>query len=323
MRHSLMVLALPLVLAATGCASTTPEVSPIEHEQPVMGNHPHLRYFGFVGVDSMWDDPLDDSDKTNYLDETAGFTNIAHLSVFDPAASVADRLRAMQAAGVQAVVDTNPLFYEVVDPPIDETGSGGDHRLRPNYRELWDQWVAANPLEELQSAIACFHLADEPGWTGVQHEELMEQIRCIREAYPWARLMLIEAGYVVGEMQVPTEVDWVGFDYYAIPDPYNDPRFREPLRLLKERRSSPHQRLVMVMETQWHPDYAAYGFPPEAMRGVAMNYWRLADEDPDFIAIIGYSWPGGITNPTQRGARNLPEEVQEFYRQVGAEVTGK
>lgn len=284
---------------------------------------PGLRWFGYAAVDAGWDDPHDGLDKTCYLDEVAGFTNLAGMAVHAPDEAIEERLDAMAQRGVGAALDISVLFYERVVPAAEETGSTVDLRLRRDCRERWQQFLRRNRLAEHAASLACLYLADEPVWNGISGGELAAQAATVRESLSAVPLLVIEAWPVIDRLEVPKQVDWIGFDRYGVPDPEHDPSYREQFRRLKARRSRPDQRMAVVFESQWLPAYGPAGYPPAAMGAVAASYHRLAAEDPEVVALIGYLWPGGLDGATHLGGRQLPEAALQEHRRIGAAITGK
>ncbi len=106
-------------------------------------------------------------------------------------------------------------------------------------------------------------------------------------------------------------------------DPGSDKRYLQNLRDLKSRRTTSEQKIVIVFEAQWMPDYGKAGYQKEAMAELAERYYRLANSDPDVIGMVGFAWPGGLGGPDRFGARNLPESVKAEHRRIGLAITGK
>lgn len=287
------------------------------------GAAPGLRWFGYAAVDAGWDDPHDGVARTCYLDEVAAFTNLAGMAVHAPEEAVGHRLDAMVRNRVAAALDVSALFYERVEPAAEATGSKTDLRLRRDCRERWRRFLGASRLSEHVAALACLYLADEPVWNGISAEELATQAAIVRESLPAVPLLVIEAWPVIDRLVVPTQVDWIGFDRYGVPDPDRDAAYREQFRRLKARRSRPDQRLAVVFESQWLPGYGPAGYPPAAMGAVAASYHRLAISDPEVVALIGYLWPGGLDGREHLGGRQLPEQALAEHRRIGGIITGK
>jgi len=299
----------------------------IKGEKPKNGKQgagaAHLRFFGYAGVDSGLRDPHVGGDKTNYLDEVADFCNIAGLNVYDPAESAAARLDAMSNAGVSAGLDVQAIFFERVNPPVKKTGSKTEYRLRADYKARWDQFRKTSVLDARLASIACFYIADEPVWNGITAKDLATQADLIKATYPSVPLLVIEAPPSINDLVVPKSVDWIGFDRFGTVDPGSDKRYLQNLRDLKSRRTTSEQKIVIVFEAQWMPDYGKAGYQKEAMAELAGRYYRLASSDPDVIGLVGFAWPGGLGGPDRYGARNLPESVKAEHRRIGLTITEK
>lgn len=301
------------MILCTSCGSGTgggDQASPI----------PHLKYFGYVGIDVGYDDPLDAEVKTNYLDETAYFTNIAHIGVSDPSTNIGPRLDAFAAHDVAGLLDLTPIFYEEVVPPIDITGSGVDLRLRSDYIARWNQLRTNSDFASRLSTIGCFYLCDEPTWRGVTASELALQANVIQATYPTVPTLVVEAYPAINLLVIPASVDWIAFDRYFILDPSTDGNYLKDLADLKSKRSSLAQKIVLILDGQWLP---GHGYPETDMAQVATNYYRLASTDPEIVGLIGYLWPGGVDGPTSLGTRNMPIEVQAEHVRIGRAITGK
>lgn len=67
------------------------------------------------------------------------------------------------------------------------------------------------------------------------------------------------------------------------------------------------------------------GVRPADMGAPAASSYRVAASDPDVVALIGYLWPGGIdpAHPGELGARDLPDNVWQIYRQIGRQIIKK
>ncbi len=122
---------------------------------------------------------------------------------------------------------------------------------------------------------------------------------------------------------MPQSIDWVGFDQYGTVDPGQDAMFLANLAALEAKLTRPEQRLVLVPDTLWPPDYVQLGLPPELMGDVTANDLLLALFNPRVVALIGYLWPGGLDSPVQLGARQLPPKAQEKITWIGKFITHK
>ncbi|MDP2921706.1 MAG: S8 family serine peptidase, partial [Candidatus Omnitrophota bacterium] len=269
----------------------------------------HLKYFGFYHVDSYIDDPYDSVNKTNYIDEVKSFTNIAH---YIAASEIKEHLLSMARNNIKPLIDLHEILFV--------GASGFGFKLRPDYKERWNTFLSNADGLDLNS-IAIFYLADEPTSHGISYDELKAAADLIKStpATKLAPLMFVEAG---GRFcnKVPESVDWVGFDQYG-PYPTTD-EYLAALQSLKDRRSRPDQKIVLVMDSQWtgtHQNlYTRNG--EKEMGLIATAYYNLAKSDEDVIAILGFIWPGWGTG--LKGARDLPQSVRDTYEQIGKMIIG-
>lgn len=282
---------------------------------------PSLRYFGYGLVDCGHDDPSDTTAEGNYIAEVASFTNVAQMCVYGPTENIQSRLKLMSRNGVAALLSVQAVFFAGTPDPTQ--GSGMKFSLHPKYRERWKQFVLNNGLHEYHSSIAAFYIVDEPVWNGVSPEDLRLASDSVKASFPSVPTAIVEAPGGIEALQVPTSIDWIGFDHYAVPRPHTDATFRAELALLKSRRSRPSQKILLVMDAQWLPFYGEAGYAESDMAAVATSYYDLARSDPEVIGIIGYLWPGGLDDPLQKGARNLPQPVIDEHRRIGRAITGK
>lgn len=285
------------------------------------GNKNYLKYFGFVLVDVLWDDPLDIETKTNYVDEVADFSNIADILVVNPTENIISRLDIMDKNSVKAMIHLNDVFFEKIDG---NAPSGANYNLRSDYKTRWNSFITTNNLKEHKNKIQVFYLGEEPTWNGITFNELKSASDYIKFTISDIPIMLIEASTVVNTLQIPSSIDWVGFDHYFIKDPKNNTEFLNELSTVKSKLSN-NQKLVLVMDTHYIPEIHKdiSNISKEEMKDVATSYYELAKSEPKVVAIIGYTWPGGFDTPTALGARQLPQSVKDEYQRIGKKITGK
>ena len=281
----------------------------------------HLEHFGFALVDCGFDDPLDGVVKTNYADEVAPFSNIAHLCVFQPTDSIGGRLATFAALQMRAILSIESLFFTLV--PDFGSPSGFRLTLRGDHLARWQQFIALNGSVIDEDTVAAFYLADEPFWNSCPAADLQAVADLVEASHPRIATMIVEAAPALASLVVPTSVDWIGFDHYGVFDPGSDATYLGELDLLKSRRSSTHQRVLLIMEAQWFPAYGTFGVTEDDLGAVALNYYALGQSDPAVIGLIGYLWPGGFDAPDQEGARELPASVQAVYAFLGRQIAGK
>ena len=298
------------------------EESPKPQQVAASKPHGHLKYFGFALIDVGWDDPTDKEKKTNYLDEVAPFSNIADLLVVEPTDDIVDRLQAMAAREVKAILHLHEIFFYLASQGGERSGALYD--LRDDYKKRWDTFVTTNELAKNHTMIQAFYVGEEPTWNGITFEELKSATDYIQATIPGVAVMVVEAYPALNDLQVPKSVDWIGFDHYFIKSPATNPGFAEELKLLDSKRSSPHQRLVLIPDAHFIPAiHGHFGVAETDLKDIATAYYEIASANPNVIALLAYFWPSGFDDPTAKGTRQLAPEVRRHYEQIGREITGK
>ena len=292
-----------------------PEISTL----PPVPSNSSLTYFGFALVDAYFDDPHDSETKVNYADEVKGFTNIAHMVLKSLTEDITDRLAVFHSYHLKAILHVQDLFFEEKS----SDGIRSDYDLRSNYKENWNSFIAINFLEDKLDDIGAFYLADEPYWNHISFEELNLTATLIKNTFPNVPILLIEAYAVLDEFKVPQAVDWIGFDQYDTIDPTTDQNYQVNWAKITDLAEKNNDSIIVIMDTQWREYYQSdAGIRPEDMSKIALNYYNLSLSNERVIGIIGYLWPGGFDSPDQLGARDLPENVQAVYKQIGKEILG-
>jgi len=280
-----------------------------------------LEYFGFAVVDCGFDDPSDGEMKTNYVDEVAGFTNVAQMCVATPEDSVGSRLALFQAYGVRSILYVESLLFERREDP--SSPSGVRVTLRDDAESRWTDFVDLNVDVLAPKYVAALYLVDEPVWNGVSWTDFTRALQIVKASLPGIPTMAVEAYPVLDRVMVPESLDWIGFDRYDSADPEHDWAYLADLATVSAARTRDGQRIVIVASTQWLPYYLTdAGIRPEDMGAVAWSYYRLAASHPEVVALIGYLWPGGLDDPEQLGARNLPDGVRQSLRVIGEKIVG-
>ena len=281
-----------------------------------------LGYFGFAIVDCGWDDPSDATIKTNYIDEVSSFSNIAQMCVYASSDEISNRIARFNNAGVKAIVSIESILFERGQ---DTSPSGGKRAiLRANAVTELTKFVTLNKNVLNPSTVAALYIIDEPVWNGVSLRDLTLALQIVKKALPGIPTMVIEASQVVNQIMIPIELDWVGIDDYGIIDPEHDANWLAQLNKVSTARSRADQKIVIIANTQWLPYFKSdAGINPSDMEAIANSYHRLAVSYPDVVALVGYSWPGGLDDPKQLGARSLPANVQQSFRTIGLEITNK
>lgn len=278
----------------------------------------HLKYFGFTAIDCFYDDPLDATLTTDYISEVDTFSNIAHMCVYDYTDNIVARTNLMNAHCVNSLLHIQEIFFQIVDTLAP---SGVNYDLYPDFTARWATFAATNAAVLDPSKVACFYIVDEPFWNGVSLADMDTVCALLKNDFPTIPLLMVEAYITVDVMQVPEAMDWVGFDRYGSFDPQNDPAFQDNLDTLKARLSSPNQKIILIIDDQWFPDYFTYlGWTQDMMADVAQNYYDLAIADTSIIGLIGYIWPGGLDAPDHYGVRNMTPAVIDKNVEIGQSI---
>lgn len=282
----------------------------------------HLKYFGFSLVDVGWDDPLDTVPKTNYSDEVAAFSNIADVLVVSPTQNIVPKMQLLAGQRLKTVLHLTEIFFTYA-------GAGGPsgalYDLRSDYQTRWNDFVSTNLLTVNHTMVQAFYVGEEPTWNSITYAELKAVTDLIKATIPQVPVLVIEAYPMVTSIQVPTSVDWLGFNHYFVSDPQHNTQFLNELAAIKSKRSTAAQKIVLVMDAHYIPQMHGTdaGLTEGGMKAVATSYFMLAASDPDVVALIGYVWPGGFDAPNAKGARQLPQSVRDEYERIGKLITGK
>jgi hypothetical protein len=276
------------------------------------GHAEGLTYFGFAAIACGLDDPHDSSTLSNYSREVAGFTNINQVCVTGDAASDAKTIR-------NAAKYYTPLLY--VEPALFEfaNGKGSLHSRRAL---LWGKVREAISQSGVSANDIVFYLVDEPGIRGLAIADVSAAAQIIKRDFPRSRILMVEA-YATGAVRkIPAEIDFWGFDAYAIRDPGAEPLYTSFLdRMSKQLRKN--QRLVLIGDGNYTPAHAEAGLTEIDMAKVAANYLKLAKSRKDVAMLLFYTWAGGIDNLSEKGVRDLPPLVIKTHRRIGKYITGK
>lgn len=281
----------------------------------------NLSLFGYTLVDVFWDDPTDNSTKSNYLDEVADFSNIADLLVVNPSDDIQSRLGEFEKYELKAVLHLNEIFFEFIGNIAEKSQSNYD--LRTDYKERWDEFISINNLTINSSTISCFYLGEEPTWNSISFEEFKLASDYIKATVPMVPILLVEAYPVLEELEVPTSVDWIAFDHYFIENPEEDETFLAELEILRSKKSA-DQKILLIMDAHYI-DWAhgAFSIDLDEMGEVAENYYKLANKESDIIGLLAYHWPSGFDFNESIGARDFSEDILKVHRAIGKQICGK
>ena len=255
-----------------------------------------LRYVGYYAARLAPDSATTVVGRGNHLPEVAGRSNLDWVQMSDYDRRAVEVLD--DCAPASCVVATGHDFFRC--------DTGQPCRLYPNYEERWRQ--LADAVRSRIDRIAGFVLVDEPYHNGATTAELATSARTIKETFPGTRVMMIEAGYqVTPTFRVPSEVDWVGFDWYC-QEPAG--QIERTLTTL-EARLAPHQEIFLLPEAA--PLAACGGAPGHATDAdtarLAWEYLRLAERHPRVVGLMSFGfWVSGYE------ASQLPQTVDAHER---------
>lgn len=292
-----------------------------EEPSPSFSNPNHLTFFGFVLIDTFWDDPTDNDIKTNYKDEVSPFSNMADILVINPQDNIIERMTAMRDLQMKCILHLHEIFFESVGTA---GPSGNQYDLRIDYKERWNAFVSSNQLQSNQNLVQAFYIGEEPTWNSISFSELSQATDYVKATFPTIPILIIEASPALSQLQIPNSVDWVGFDHYFIKNPTTNALFQQELRLLKSKMNDT-QHILIIMDTHYIPSvHGQLGdISLNEMEDVANNYYTLAKNEPKAIGMLGYFWPSGFDSNTSIGARNMPQHVKNAYIRIGKAITNK
>ena len=239
----------------------------------------------------------------NHLAEVAARSNLNWVQVSDVDRYRPEVLDGCKQAG--CIVSTGHEFFT----GCDQAGST-TCRLHPDYRQRWMR--LANAINSRFDKVGAFYLLDEPQWRGASPADIATAARTIKHTHPSTPVMMVEAGPKVTEsLQVPANVDWVGFDWYC--RPFSD--IRAKLATL-ERRTAAHQRLFLMPEAAPLPECG--GRPGHAtdaeIARLQWDYFRLAESHPRVVGLLAFGfWTSG------HDSSDLPLTVAA-HRQIAARI---
>src|ERR1051326_2852842 len=137
------------------------------------------------------------------------------------------------------------------------------------------------------SKIGMIYVVDEPTWNGVTFGELDTVCTLLKNDLPGIPLIFVEAWPVLNSLQVPTSMDFIGFDRYGIYDVSTDTTFLNQLATLKSKRSVTDQKIFLVVDDQYTSGYASNGWSQDTMQYVVQHYYDLAVADTSIIGLAG------------------------------------
>jgi hypothetical protein len=276
----------------------------------------HLKYFGHFFVDVEVDDPHDTTNKTNFTDEVASSSNLAQMTAYFASQDLRARIRAMNDLCVKPFLSLQEVFFDRVDKAAP---SGTRFALVSDYQTRWETFKTTNAGSLEASSIGAFYLVDEPVWNGVTFGDLETIAKMVKRDFPSVPTLIVEAYSVLDSLRVPTSIDWIGFDRYEVFKPSTDASYLAQLATLKSKRSTPDQKLFLVIDDQWIPEYGQLGVSASQMSATIQDYYDLAASDPEIAGLLGYRWAGNAGDPAI-GVRDMPQNIIDLNVSIGKRI---
>ena len=245
-----------------------------------------LKYFGYFAARIT-------PSGGDHLAEVANRSNLNWVQISDPDRYAPEVLDGCKPRG--CLISTGHEFFTGCDSVHAPTCA-----LHPDYAARWGR--LADAVRSRIDKVAAFYLMDEPQWRGATPAELHTAATTIKATFPGMPVMMVEAGpQVTPSLQIPTSVDWVGFDWYC--QPFAD--VEKTLATLTTR-VHPHQSLFLVPEAA--PLEACGGAAGHAtdaeIAALQYQYLQLAEANPRVIGLLAFGfWTSGY------GSAQLPQTV--------------
>jgi hypothetical protein len=277
----------------------------------------HLKYFGHFFVDVEVDDPHDTTNKMNFTDEIASSSNLAQMTAYYASQDLRARVRAMNDLCVKPFLSLQEVFFDRIDAAAP---SGGKRfALVSDYQSRWETFKTTNAGSLEAGSIGAFYLVDEPVWNGVTFGDLEAVAQMVKRDFPNVPTLIVEAYPVLDSLRVPTSIDWIGFDRYGVFTPSTDASYLAQLATLKSKRSTPDQKIFLVIDDQWIPEYGGRGVSASQMSATIQDYYDLAASDPEVAGLLGYRWAGNVGDPAV-GVRDMPQNIIDLNVSLGKRV---
>ncbi|HEY7266281.1 MAG TPA: hypothetical protein VH501_01175 [Solirubrobacterales bacterium] len=255
-----------------------------------------LRYFGYFAARLT-------ASGGNHLAEVSQRSNLNWVQISDPDRYAPEVLDGCRPRG--CIISTGNEFFRGCDSAHSPTCE-----LYPNFAARWAR--LADAVRSRIGKVGAFYLMDEPQYRGATRQELQLAAATIKATYPQVPVMMVEAGpQVSASIQIPTAVDWVGFDWYC--QSFTD--VNRTLHTLTGR-IHPNQSLFLLPEAA--PLQACGGSAGHAtdaeIAPLQFNYLHLAQSNPRVIGLLAFGfWTSGY------GSAQLPRTVaahQLIYRLI-------
>ena len=259
------------------------------------------------------------------LDRTASYINFGYFITDENYGSrnASFRINAMAQGDMKAIVELGQLLWN-------PNSSGRPYRtLYSNYLTRWNTWKSANASALTSDKVLGFLIRDEPFSQDVNITQWEVAARMVKQDFPWAKIMLIEAAVTVNNPNPASyfnqnypriqTVDWVGLDRYFI-DPTTDSVFRTAVTKMKQ--SFPGRKFIYVADGWWDVNHAnAFGNNILVMRDIMTKWYDVARNDPDAALLGVFLWDSG--GEITVGSEDFPPQVIQEHIRVGKAITGR
>ena len=141
-----------------------------------------------------------------------------------PTDNIVARLNRFAEKGVKAVIPLDDIFFYsqtvpgcTFDPFQDQSCT--QTFIRPDYRTRWDTFVQTNQLKLQEAKIGAFWVKDEPAWNNLSVSSLAAAANIVKTDFPSVPTLAIEGWPAMDRFQMPSSIDWIGFDFYGVRNP--------------------------------------------------------------------------------------------------------
>jgi hypothetical protein len=251
----------------------------------------------------------------SHLAEVAGRSNLNWVNISDASGYRADILSG--CAPASCVVNTGFEFFSCTAQA--SSPSGQSCSLYPNYAARWA--AEANAVRPYLDKIAAFYILDEPQWNGATPAEINTSAQLIKQTFPGAKVMMIEAGpKITPSLTIPSSVNWIGFDWYCQPFSTIQARLATLQSLVPA--SSPQRFFLVPEDAPLSQCAGVAGHTTDAdIAALQWDYFRLAEQNPRVIGLMNFGfWTSPPwTTSGGTGASELPLTVDANER-VAAQI---
>ncbi|HEV2915334.1 MAG TPA: hypothetical protein VGX92_18790 [Pyrinomonadaceae bacterium] len=269
--------------------------------------------YGYAGVDDNLSFHLSEI-ESNHIS-----TNVVSVDVDTAADDLTDKLAFLKSHGQRAIVVLDKILF-INDPRLNTPCGSFAYRHRLDFKAKFDNWLSINSAHITPEFVAALAVNTEINNRCISYDSLNMVTQYVKTRLP---LIPSLAGYGRGAGsaplpdKIPEALAGVIFFMYRIFDPRTDSAYQIEFQALKSK-LTPEQRLILVPDGFYDSGHAALGWPKWYLGYVALNYMRLALNDPKVVGLVLFLWPGFEEFGEQKlGTRELPQAVRDRHREVG------